>query len=200
MSRILSVAAAALASAALCTACSADSRSDDSKPNQQATIVDKAPYWCDIVPKNGLQATTGRPASGLTELSPPAPDATPTVPIRCSVERSLLLFERASGSTAARYLKEKPPIGSEPHTRRISKRLGTGAAAGSGQLWHVYAYFHCGTTAALFTLSISDVAKDRDTDADLIRLMEIAQHRYADAAGCTVEPSGQSAASASTAA
>ena len=143
-----------------------------------------------MVPRKGLQLATGRPSRGLTEDSVPAPDAAPTVPIRCSIQHTLLLFERATGATARRYFQQKPPVGSEPHTRRIPQRLGTGAAAGAGQQWHVYALFRCGKATNLFTLSISHVAEGRDTASDLIALMDIAQHRYAERAGCALARSG----------
>lgn len=156
----------------------------DPKPTTRAAIVDRAPYWCGIVPKSGLQVATGRSQQDLTENSVPAPDAAPTIPIRCSINQRLMLFERATGATARRYLAGKPPVGSEPHTRRIPQRLGTGAASGAGSQWHAYSYFRCGKITSLFTISIDQVARNRDTDADLIRLLDIAQHRYSGAAGC----------------
>lgn len=188
MSRIPRAVLAVALAGLLAAGCSGGS---DRKPTGQADIADTGPYWCGVVPRTGLQAVTGQ--AGGQERSVPAPDATPAVPIRCSVDDGLLLFERASGATAAKYLKQKPPVGSEPHTKRIPSALGKGAAAGSDKQWHVYAYFRCGSTKNLFTLSVSDVAHGRDADADLIRLMGIAQHRYAAQAHCTLTGAGSAA-------
>jgi len=190
MPKSLTVTVALVAACVLASDCSSDPPDPKPKPTGEATIADTAPYWCGIVPKQGLQAVTGRSPDSLTESSVPAPDTASTVPIRCSIERTLMLFERATGPTAHRYLKEKPPAGSEPNTRRLPTSLGTGVAPGSDKQWHVYAYFGCGRTDNLFTLSVSGVAQGRDTDADLIRLMDIAQHRYAGAAGCDLSASG----------
>jgi hypothetical protein len=187
-------AAAALVLVFIVTAgCSGGSDKPKPTPTSHAPITDSAPYWCAVVPKKGLQAASGRPAADLEESSVPAPDATPTVPIRCSVGQTALQFERATGATAQRYFAQKPPVGSEPHTRRVPKELGEGAASGQGDQWHVYARFRCGKTTNLFTLSITGVAKGRDTDADLIALMRIAQQRYAQEAGCALAGSGADA-------
>lgn len=177
---------------AMVSACSGND-DPDPRPTNNGTITDGAPYWCQVVPKKGLATATGQGTGGLEETTVPlAGDDTP-VPGLCTVGSGLLKLERYTGDTARHRFAEKPPVGSEPHTQKIPDNLGKGASSGSGEQWHVYAMFRCGQTQNLFTLSISKVAKGRDTDADLITLMRIAQHRYAEQAGCTPAGSGADA-------
>jgi hypothetical protein len=154
-------------------------------------VVDVAPYWCDLVPREAL-ARMGGFRNGLAEFRTPTDTASQTV---CGVKDAEqygplgVTWDLKHGrELIAASLRQV----SADHPQRLPARLGSGFVSYSprtSRLPHeAGSLFRCGSREPWIYLALRYVSPGRDATRDLIDLMRIAQKRFGEIYRCSPRP------------
>jgi hypothetical protein len=155
---------------------SASSPARDARP-----VVDRAPYWCDLVPREALSVVSG-PSHDPTEFRAPTNSNKHSVcgvrdgarygplGVTWDVQHGRELLAASMAQVAA------------DHPRTLPVQLGSGflsySPGGSGLPYEVAALFRCGSREPWIYLAVRQVSPGRDMTKDLTDLMRIAQGRF----------------------
>lgn len=154
-------------------------------------VVDTAPYWCDLVPRESMARVSG-PEHELVEVRSPENTAEQGI---CSVKDAGrygplgVLWDlkggRASLASNLRQLAADRP-------RPLPVRLGSGFVAYSPRTSHLPyesgSLFRCGSHEPWIYIALRTVSAGRDATEDLTALMEVAQRRFGEVHRCVPRP------------
>jgi hypothetical protein len=155
------------------------------------TVVDSAPYWCDLVSKEALRRVAGLYTS-LGEVRNPEATKNHTV---CGVKDNQLYgplnvwWDVAGGRVEVASLLKKV---SADQPRRVVPDYGFGFAVYSpGSLKLPYltaAVFRCGANEPWIYIAVREISPGRKAIEDLTGLMRVAQRRFGQLHRCTPKP------------
>jgi hypothetical protein len=157
------------------------SRPSASPVRDARPVIDTAPYWCDLVPKEALSIISG-PSHDPAEFRAPTDtnghsvcgvkDGTKYGPLGVTwdIEHGRELLAASRSQVAA----DRP--------RTLPVRLGAGfisySPGRSGLPYEVAALFRCGSKEPWIYLALRQVSQGRDMTKDLVELMRVAQGRF----------------------
>lgn len=194
---------------ALASACTVDSDEAPVKPSapppssvsrtespDAGAVVDRAPYWCDLVPKDAFRQVSGITGNLFEHWSARLPD-NGTCLVRDQEESGPLgvgwLTDHAREKVSGRLERIRAQVSNDDPVR-LPRELGFGFTAyapgeDDSAPYVAVAAFRCGARKPLIDIDLRRVSAGRDATKDLTDLMRIAQKRFGELYHCSPRPS-----------
>jgi hypothetical protein len=153
------------------------------RPIDVRPVVDRAPYWCELVPQEAFRRVTGL-LEPLTDQKADAWQTNGACTVKAADKSKPLSVSWSATGDSQRVLDGAHAAWDDSNPTAIPTDLGEGFAAlpvngpHSTQPYFVISSFDCGKTRPWLALEVRPIGQGRNAITDLIDLMRIAQTRY----------------------
>lgn len=163
-----------------CTSDNTKAPTTDSGP-----VVNRAPYWCQLVSRESLSKVTGvsQKFTQVQEIDAQQPYS--ECEVRSQSQEPLIVELAVDGRAEFLANDEFKRPRSRIPLPKVLGRAGYAPLAGNSA-YTVFAEFRCGGRSTWIAVTVRPIARGRTAAKDLPELLKIAESRYADLAQCVI--------------